>query len=406
MTLRRSNGLSAFSVRAAHGWGMADTPDTPCDTGSPQPAADPGGRSRVGRRKLVLVAAATAATLGAAGLAAMALPAGAGTRPSLPDIAAEQLLASALDARPPAMAGTVEVDNALGLPALPGLPSQLGNGDTRMRVWFDGDGRSRVALPGPSSERTVVYDGTTVWRWSSAGRTVTKVTHPATGRPDRTGLDPASVAGQLLDMIRPTSTVAVDGTAMVADRPAYELILAPAPTERTLLREVRVALDSQTRLPLRLRVLANGTDDPVFSVGFSQVTFGPQDASLFRFTPPAGATVTEQGPDEQAATGGPFGSREPVIVGDGWDTVLVAALPDGALSGAAPSRPGRPPVGGTGGAGLDPRSLLERIGTPVSGPWGSGHLVSTAVLSVVVTDDGRVAAGAVPQQVLLEALSR
>ena len=102
----------------------------------------------------------------------------------------------------------------------------------------------------------------------------------------------------------------------------------------------------------------------------------------------------------------PFGSREPVIVGDGWDTVLVAALPDGALGGAAPSRPGRPPVGGTGGAVLDPRSLLERIGTPVSGPWGSGHLVSTAVLSVVVTDDGRVAAGAVPQQVLLEALSR
>ena len=352
----------------------------------------------------MLVAALTAATLGAAGLAAMALPAGAGTRPSLPDISAEELLASALNARPPAMAGTVEVDNALGLPALPGLPSQLGNGDTHLRVWFDGDGRSHLALPSPGGEQTVVYDGTTVWRWSSAGRTVTKVAHPATDRPGRGDLDPASVASELLNLIRPTSTVAVDGTATVADRPAYELVLAPAPTERTLLREVRVALDSRTRLPLRLAVLANGTDDPVFSIGFSQVTFGPQDASLFRFTPPAGATVTEQDPAERAGAGGPFGGREPVTVGDGWDTVVLTTLPAGALTGTAPSRPGRPPVGG--GAGLDPRALLARVGTPVSGPWGSGQLVSTAVLSVIVTSDGRVAAGAVPQQVLVEALSR
>jgi outer membrane lipoprotein-sorting protein len=389
---------------------MADSTDTAGDTGSPQPIIPgPGGRTRVSRNKIVLVAALTAATLGAAGLAAMALPAGAGTRPSLPDISAEELLASALDARPPAMAGTVAVDNALGLPMLPGLPSQLGNGDTRVRVWFDGDGRSRVALPSPGGEQTAVYDGTTMWRWSSADRTVTKVTHPPADRPGRPDFDPASVAGELLNVIRPTSTVAVDGTATVADRPAYELVLAPSPTERTLLREVRVALDSQTRLPLRLAVLANGTDDPVFSIGFTQVSFGPQDAALFRFTPPAGATVTEQSPAERAASGGPagpFGGRDPVTIGDGWDTVVVATLPDGTLAGAAPSRPGRPPVGRGGGARLDPRALLERIGTPVSGPWGSGHLISTAVLSVIVTDDGRVAAGAVPEQVLLEALSR
>jgi hypothetical protein len=55
---------------------------------------------------------------------------------------------------------------------------------------------------------------------------------------------------------------------------------------------------------------------------------------------------------------------------------------------------------------LDPKALLERFGTPVSGAWGSGRLISTAVLSVIITEDGRVAAGAVPQQVLIEALSR
>jgi len=49
---------------------------------------------------------------------------------------------------------------------------------------------------------------------------------------------------------------------------------------------------------------------------------------------------------------------------------------------------------------------LSALGTPVSGPWGSGRVITTAVATVIVTDDGRIAAGAVPQQVLTEALAR
>jgi hypothetical protein len=50
--------------------------------------------------------------------------------------------------------------------------------------------------------------------------------------------------------------------------------------------------------------------------------------------------------------------------------------------------------------------MVKRIGKPVSGPWGNGWVVQTAVGTVLVTSDGRVAAGAVPQQVLVEALSK
>ncbi len=49
---------------------------------------------------------------------------------------------------------------------------------------------------------------------------------------------------------------------------------------------------------------------------------------------------------------------------------------------------------------------LSALGTPVSGPWGAGRQITTAVATVIVTDDGRVAAGAVPPQVLTEALAR
>ena len=43
---------------------------------------------------------------------------------------------------------------------------------------------------------------------------------------------------------------------------------------------------------------------------------------------------------------------------------------------------------------------------PSPAPWGSGKLLRSALFSVVLTDDGRVAIGAVPPSVLYDALSR
>lgn len=50
--------------------------------------------------------------------------------------------------------------------------------------------------------------------------------------------------------------------------------------------------------------------------------------------------------------------------------------------------------------------MLEQIGTPVSGEFGSGTHVQVAVGGAVITDDGRIAAGAVPRQVLVDALDQ
>jgi hypothetical protein len=49
---------------------------------------------------------------------------------------------------------------------------------------------------------------------------------------------------------------------------------------------------------------------------------------------------------------------------------------------------------------------LAALGTPVSGTWGNGRLITTAVATAIVTDDGRIAVGAVPEQVLTEALAK
>jgi outer membrane lipoprotein-sorting protein len=305
-------------------------------------------------------------------------------QPQLPPVTPEDLVSSVLDAADPGpFNGTVRLDNNLGLPALPDAP-QAANGTSTARIWSGGNHLGRVALPTDSGERTLVADGTTDWAWNSEDRTVVK--HPAGDRTDRTApTDPAAAAANAISELRATSTVAVDGTATVAGRDAYELVLTPAPTERTLLREVRVAVDAEKRMPLRLTVLATGSTEPALQIGYSDLSFGPQDPALFTFTPPPGATVTDA-PARDAQQARP----ESTTVGDGWDTVKIMRRPaDATPESAAPGAPD-----------------LSGIGTPVSGSWGSGRLVTAAVGSAIITDDGRIAAGAVPGQVLTDALSR
>ncbi|NMH91571.1 outer membrane lipoprotein carrier protein LolA [Pseudonocardia bannensis] len=312
----------------------------------------------------------------------LATPAGAGAAPELPPVSPEDLVSSVIAARHEPFAGTVELDNALGLPPLPQLP-QAADGTSTARVWSGGEHQGRLSLPTAQGERTIVTDGTTLWSWDSADRTVTR--RPIGERQEaRAATDPTAAATQAIEMLRSTSAVTVDGTAEVAGRPAYELVLAPAPTERTLLREVRIAVDAEKRMPLRFSVLATGSAEPALQVGFTDLTFGAQDPSLFTFTPPPGATVTAAEPKSTSpAPGAPATSGGPTVVGDGWDTVVIAKAP--AEGRESPD--------------------LSSLGTPVSGSWGSGRLITTAVATAIVTDDGRIAAGAVPEQVLTEALS-
>lgn len=322
--------------------------------------------------------AAGVAVAGVVGLGLFALPGGASAAPELPPVSAQDLVASVLKAHPGPFNGTVELDNQLGLPALPNAP-QAANGTSTAQVWSGGDGKGRVQIPTPTAERTLVSDGTTFWSWNSADKTVTKATKQA-GQAQSSPTDPTAAATDALAKLQPTSVITVDGTAEVAGRPVYDLVLTPKPTERTLLREVRIAVDAQERVPLQLTVLAQGSSTPALQVGFTDLTFGPQDASRFTFTPPEGATVTDAAARPNAAAK----PDAPTVVGDGWDTVAVEKLP------------------AQQNGGKD----LAGLGTPVSGSWGSGRLISTAVANAIVTDDGRVAVGAVPEQVLSETLSK
>ncbi|MFD7311358.1 outer membrane lipoprotein carrier protein LolA [Promicromonospora sp. NPDC059942] len=392
-------------------------------------------------RTKALVAAGSGIAVGLGGLAFTALPAGADDDPVLPTIDAEQLVTSALEATPPAFDGVAEVSNELGLPAVPGADAL---DFESVRVFHDGAQAARVQVERPTSELTFVKNADEAWAYDSQENSARHLTWDdadlATaraqaekhaderageqGHPEARMADPSQAATEIIEHLRPTSDIVVDGTARVADRAAYELVLTPKPSEKTLLREVTVAIDEQTRVPLRFDVYANGRSEPVLSLGFTEFAVGAQDAGLFEFTPPAGAKVetTDAGDVAKAhgehagQAGEPGGPAEGLTtVGDGWDAVLVGTVPADALgrdlagSGSDDGAAGSEGfLGGADSAGgeQDVAGLLAQIGRPVSGAFGSGSYVRIAVGGAIVTDDGQFAAGAVPRQMLVDALDQ
>ncbi|MFE7505600.1 outer membrane lipoprotein carrier protein LolA [Promicromonospora sp. NPDC057488] len=374
-------------------------------------------------RTKALVAAGSGIAVGLAGLALTTLPAGADDDPVLPAIEPEALVESALAAEPQAFSGEAEVSNELGLPALPGTEDL---DFESARVFHDGQESARVQVEKPTSEVTFVKNPDEAWAYDSQERTAEHLTWDdadaaaARKHAEAQLADPARAAAQIIEQLRPTSEITVDGTARVAGRAAYELVLTPKPTEKTLLREVTVAIDEQTRMPLAFDVYANGRSEPVLSLGFVELDLGAQDPALFDFTPPQGTKVETTDVGDAAGhragkdSAGKDGAADHMTeqgrttVGDGWDTVVIAELPTD-----LPKMPGGMSDGASGdlpgafaGGDQDLTGALEQIGQPVSGEFGTGTHVQIAVGGAIVTDDGRVAAGAVPQQVLVDALDQ
>jgi len=359
-------------------------------------------------------AAAVALIGGSAAVGALTANADAGLQPRT----AAQLLVDVQQARLDGLSGTVVQRADLGIPSLPGMGGGSGSSDMTslvsgthtLRVWFAGPDKARLALLGDLGESDVVKNGTDLWTWSSHDNTATHRTlspgdHAAKAPSDAdVPKTPQEAADAALKAIGPTTQVSTSGTATVAGRSAYELLLEPR-DRASLIAQVRIAVDGVKHVPLRVQVYAQGAAEPAFEVGFTSVDFARPDAGQFTFNPPPGAKVSEASPtgtekmgqarpNPEAGTGKPATSAaRPKVVGTGWTTVVVAKLPTGA---AAPS-----------GTDSSTRRLtgLVSVLPKVSGAWGSGHLLAGKLFSVVLTDDGRVAVGAVRPDALFAALA-
>jgi outer membrane lipoprotein-sorting protein len=339
----------------------------------------------------------------------------------LPPRTAQELLVDLQDPQAQSVSGTVVASADLGLPDLPtGMGSSadltsLVSGSNTLRVWTDGPDRARLAMIGSSEETDVIRNGRDLWVWASDGDTVEHYVLPerdATQKAQVTeGLPelpstPQEAATLVLSALDETTAVTTSGAARVAGRGAYELVLTPKQSD-TLVSRVVIAMDAEMRIPLRVQVFSTELPGPAYEVGFTSVDFGTPDAALFSFTPPAGATVTEHSADDMKApaagtAASPDMGLAPTVVGSGWSQVVIARLPADLAAGTGPAS-GDSSSGSPMG-GLDPVALLASL-PRISGEWGTGRVLSGTLVSVILTDDGRVAIGAVAPKTLSAALA-
>ena len=353
--------------------------------------------------------------------------------PALPARTPAQLLAAVAgdhSAIPP-LTGTVVETAALGIPQLPGSQSpnsitSLLAGSHTLKIWYAGPRQLRLAVPVPMGETDLIRNGTTAWLWQSDSNSVTKLLIPA-GRGEharepvmpKAPLTPQQAAQQVLKVAGRSTRVTTEANVTVAGQAAYQLVLAPK-ASGSQIAKITIALDAQhLSVPLRVQVFAKGTAGPVFQVGYTSISFVAPAASNFSFTPPRGAKVHTEGLGLPAGWTGYAPGQEPQgrtsggqVIGKDWTAVAVLpaadVLPGGGLSqvagaGNAAGVAGQAARSASGGGGsISGSAMLGALllaAHPVHGAWGSGKLLHTSLVSMLITN-GHVLIGAVTPSVL------
>lgn len=375
----------------------------------------------------------------AAGVLAGSIPARAGD--PLPEKSPAEVLALLGQHKVSTFSGTVEQSSDLGLPELPPAgptsgPASAGgaaslfellSGGHTARVYMDGKAKVRVQVVDRLAERDIVRRGNDVWFYSSKDNSTAHLTLPSfasdlplyipptagpqnpnvpPAEPDKPGgthtHTPADIAGHLLAKVEPSTAVSIGEDVDVAGRTAYNLVLEPR-TDATLVGKVAIAVDGETGMPLSVQVTARGASSPSFRAGFTSLSLDAPDDSLFTFAPPPDSPVKElqfRDPDrwplnfrapgmiitpEDLAALRQHPAR-PSVTGTGWETVV--GIPAAA-------------AGGTLADSLLRDPLLSQAAVAVPG----GRLLSTTLLNVLITDDGRIFAGMVQPNRLQAAAS-
>lgn len=396
--------------------------------------AGEGEELRAGRRKAaryvvpVAVMGVAAATIGL-------VPALADSGdPDLPKVTAEQLIEKIAKSDVQQMSGTVRINTDLGLPDLGGLESglmsgmsggpgaggdgegsaadpsakltELVSGSHTLRVAADGPDRQKLSLLENAAEYSLIHNGDDVWGYDSKSNEVYHSTAPGSdGRPEKDVPDkdvpatPKDFADQALKAVDDTTSVTVGGTAQVAGRDAYRLVVEPKQDGSTV-GAITVAVDAETGTPLKFTLTPASGGAAVVDVGFTEVSFAKPDASTFDFTPPEGAKVTEGDESAKApehgrpAEGGLAEGLDGLkVIGEGWNAI--ATFDTGAQGGL----PTASPDGDLGALG----GFLGSFGDQVKGDFGSGTVFKTRLVNALITDDGKVYAGAVTKDALVKA---
>ncbi|TQK52553.1 outer membrane lipoprotein-sorting protein [Streptomyces sp. SLBN-118] len=401
------------------------------------------GRGRAARYFVpVAVAGVAAATIGL--VPALA----ASGDPDLPKITAQELIEKMAASDTQQLSGTVKINTDLGLPlgGLAGLGGgsfspkgqgggssaapesklmELASGSHTLRVAADGPDKAKVSILEDAAEYSLIHNGGEVWAYDSASNEAFHAKDDGSGHkgkkhealPKDLPTTPKQFADEALKAADDTTSVTVGGTARVAGRDAYQLVIKPKQSGSTI-GSIKIAVDAEKGVPLKFTLTPTSGGKAVVDAGFTKVDFSKPAASTFDFTPPKGAKVTEadelekgkgagnheefkgpkdfKGPKEFKGHEGVEGAEDFKglnVIGEGWTSIAKIETPGGKASGA-PKDGDVPP---------EASKLLDALGDKVEGKFGSGTVFKTRLVNALMTDDGTFYVGAVTKDALVKA---
>ncbi len=191
-------------------------------------------------------------------------------------------------------------NNLIGSSQLQGSDPLLTGGSGRLWVTAH---HLRLEVQGNNGDAQVIVNGSSFWAYDPSANTVFEGTLPklrghashGTAASHATSQDAipsiAQIQGVLNRLARHLDiSKAIPGD--IAGQPAYSVRISPA-HNNSLIGALQLAWDAARRVPLQIGLYARGDSSPVLALSASDISFGPQSASVFAIRPPTGAKVVK-----------------------------------------------------------------------------------------------------------------
>ena len=279
-------------------------------------------------------------------------------------------------------------------------------------VYVDGMNKARLQVLDLLSERDFIRNGSDLWFYDAGKQSVK---HSVINAADQARAEkeaktffdanssllpfdatsPAAVADYFLAQAGKDAVITVGKDVKIAGRGAYQISVSPKSAD-SLIQSVSVAMDAETGLPLSVVVRAVGQSTPAFEVAFESISFEKPAAANFDFVVPAGAQVTEVVAPTEADVQ-KYAGKAPTMK-DQLDA-LTAFNKARAAGWSAVVEVPADKIPAQFNSQILGNKLFKELTKPVVG----GRIFSTSLLNVFFADDGRIFAGAVNTQKLLEA---
>jgi len=225
------------------------------------------------------------------------------------------------------------------------------------RMWISKEGRVRLELQSEKGDTQIYYDGHTLSMYDAASNTLYRYTPPAqegntasadsgTGSPTTATHEPPTVAKieEAISRLGQHANVSGATSTDIAGQAAYTVRVSHKETG-SLLGGAELSWDAVNGVPLRAAIYSSTSSSPALELAATSISYGPVEAPVFEFTPPANAKVEEVTlPHKDGSTSGQSaqeGERPHMTTqGDGLTTVAVLESP--AKTGAKSAEPALP----------------------------------------------------------------